>query len=195
MKNFEVLKTEVVARMKKELPSGLYYHGAQHTLDVISAAEFIGKKEGLSTTDLSVVLYAALFHDTGFLMTYENHEAAGCRIAREVLAKYNYSDEFISSICEIIMCTKYPPDPKNLPARVLCDADLDYLGRDDFFTIGLKLFHELIFFGKVKDESAWNKLQIKFLESHSYFTKTSRESRQNKKIENLLILKREMKGK
>ena len=181
MKNFEVLKTEVVARMKKELPSGLYYHGAQHTLDVISAAEFIGKKEGLSTTDLSVVLYAALFHDTGFLMTYENHEAAGCRIAREVLAKYNYSDEFISSICEIIMCTKYPPDPKNLPARVLCDADLDYLGRDDFFLLGEALRKE----AGVEERIVWYKGIIKFLEVQKYYTLSAQQLREEGKQRNL----------
>jgi hypothetical protein len=75
--------------------------------------------------------------------TYRNHEEAGVEIAREILPDYDYTQEQIDHICQLIMKTKLPPKPVYLLEQIICDADLDYLGRVDFIPVSGNLFREL----------------------------------------------------
>ena len=75
------------------------------------------------------------------------------------------------------MATKLPPNPTNLLEEIMCDADLDYLGRQDFLPVSHTLYKELHEHGKIGPESEWNEMQIKFINSHFYFTKTARKQR------------------
>ena len=132
---------------------------------------------------------AALFHDAGFVINNKNHEELGCKIVREHLPKYDYSQEQIEQICSMIMSTKIPQSPKNVLEQIICDADLDYLGRDDFYKIGQTLFNEFISYNVVKGEKEWNRLQVRFLESHCFFTPTNLKRRLPKKLQHLEELK------
>src|SRR5690606_41792165 len=89
--------------------------------------------------------------------------------------------EQIKKICGMIMATKVPQQPQNHLEEIICDADLDYLGREDFFIIGDKLFAELSMYGILSTEEEWNSLQVRFLEAHNYFNKTAIKNRQKKK--------------
>lgn len=89
----------------------------------------------------------------------------------------------------MIMATKVPQQPQNHLEEILCDADLDYLGREDFFTIGNKLFAELSVYGILSTEDEWNELQARFLEAHHYFTKTAIKLRKKKKDKHLKLVK------
>ncbi|MBP6812847.1 MAG: phosphohydrolase, partial [Saprospiraceae bacterium] len=62
--------------------------------------------------------------------------------------------------------------------EILCDADLDYLGRDDFFAIGETLFEELQAYSLINDEQSWNRLQVSFLSSHRFHTSTNKTLRE-----------------
>ena len=95
----------------------------------------------------------------------------------------------------MIMATQIPQTPHNKLEQIICDADLDYLGRDDFFTIGNKLFDELCMYGIINTELEWNKLQVRFLEKHHYFTPSAKKIRKAKKAENLALIKSKIKGK
>ena len=64
-------------------------------------------------------------------------------MAREILPAYGLTRDQIDTICGMIMATRIPQSPSNQLERILCDADLDYLGRDDFYEIGGRLFEEL----------------------------------------------------
>ena len=68
---------------------------------------------------------------------------------------------------------------------MLCDADLDYLGRDDFWKIAQRLYEEFLEMGVIHNEDEWNRLQVQFFETHSYFTKTAQEWRNEQKAERL----------
>ena len=87
------------------------------------------------------------------------------------------------------MATKIPQKPQNLLEEIIADADLDYLGRDDFFIIGDQLFNELKATNVVNQVSDWDQIQIKFLENHRYFTNTARTLRGASKGKNLQIIK------
>ena len=119
--------------------------------------------------DLTLLLTAVLFHDSGFLKQQKEHERVGCDIAREYLPEYDYSPEQVEMICGMIMATKIPQTPHNKLEQIICDADLDYLGRDDFFTIGNKLYDELCMYGIISTELEWNKLQVRFPRKASLF--------------------------
>ena len=107
----------------------------------------------------------------------------------EYLPGVGYSSEEIDIICKLIMATRVPHQPETLLEQIICDADLDYLGRDDFFTTGNKIFRELLEQGNIEDEKAWNELQVKFLTVHRYFTATSIALRQNVKLKHLELVK------
>ena len=84
------------------------------------------------------------------------------------------------------MATKLPPEPKTLLERIICDADLDYLGRSDMIPVSNTLYKELKEQSKIGTLNDWNKLQVKFISGHSYFTKTAqslREVNKQKQIE------------
>lgn len=183
---FDKAKETIVHHLEQNLPSDLFYHGIHHTFDVFDAALVIAENEKIdSADDLTLLKTAALFHDSGFTIDASKHEECGCDLAREILPACDYTNSQIDQICGMIMATKIPQQPLNLLERIICDADLDYLGRDDFFKIGDTLYQELKAFDKIKDATQWNQLQISFLSNHQYHTEFSRGNREIKKQENL----------
>lgn len=173
LKEFNDLEDKVLNFLQEKLPEHLYYHDYRHTIDVVNQAELIGYGEGVSDEQILLLKTAALFHDTGHTISSPGHEELSCDIAREWLRDYNYSDSQIEQICDVIMATKMPPNPKTLLQRIICDSDLDYLGRTDFIPTSNALFKELEAQGIMSDINEWNKLQVKFLSDHQFYTKTS----------------------
>jgi predicted metal-dependent HD superfamily phosphohydrolase len=111
-------------------------------------------------------------------------------IAKDLLPNYGYESNEIERICGMIMATKIPQSPKNLLEQIICDADLDYLGRDDFFAIGNTLFEELKALGILEHKLQWDNMQVKFLENHAYHTQTTKDLREAKKQEHIAAVKR-----
>lgn len=178
----------VIEKLANELPKNLYYHNLQHTIDVCMQVEQIARAEGISDKEIIILKTAALFHDSGFTIGYDNHEIYGVKLAREILPRFQYTREQIEHICSLIMVTKIPPTPKNKLEMIICDADLDYLGRRDFIPISRNLFMELYERKSIKSVDEWLKKQISFIEKHTYFTETAMANRDvNKKqqLENI----------
>lgn len=189
---FEPAGQFILDKLRTELPPHLSYHSVEHITDVFVACKELAANEKVTGDDLTMLLTAALFHDTGFLVQPKDHEEISCDIAREHLPRFDYSAAQIDLICGMIMATKIPQQPHSLLEQILADADLDYLGRDDFFTIGNRLYEELSVYGLLDNERAWNELQVKFLEKHHYFTDTAKRLRQAKKDENLALVKQKL---
>ncbi len=168
----------ILDKLEKELPDYLFYHNVKHTVDVVTEVELIGWAEGVNDEDILILKTAALFHDLGHVVCYDEHEYQGTLFVRNLLPQFNYTDDQISRICDIIMATKLPPNPKTLLQRIICDADLDYLGRSDMIPVSNSLFLELKEQSKIGTLKDWNKLQLKFISGHQYFTKTARNLRE-----------------
>lgn len=187
--NFEGAKTYILKRMEAELPDYLHYHSIFHVLDVYQSAEKLAESEKISPAETLLLLTAVLFHDSGFIIGGKNHEELSCEIARNDLPGFGYSGSDIERVCQLIMATRIPQNPKNHIEEIICDADLDYLGRDDFWKIGELLFEEYERLGIVATKQEWNQMQIRFLGAHQYFTQSARSNRNAKKLEHLLALK------
>jgi HD superfamily phosphodiesterase len=155
---FEQAGEFILNKIKKELPETFFYHNIDHTLDVCNAAAIIARCERISDADMRLLLIAACYHDSGYLVSSYEHELESCKLAEEHLPGFGFNSE-----------------------EILADADLDYIGREDFFEIGDKFYRELGLTGR--DE--WNKVQLKFLEDHKYFTQTALNLRGPGKQENL----------
>lgn len=180
----------ILAELKNRLDATLYYHGVHHVLDVVNAAAEIAALEGITDEESLILLRtAALYHDSGFMVAYQGHEAEGCVIAREALPGFGYNADQIDQICGMIMATQIPQSPQNHLEMVICDADLDYLGRSDFEPIAASLFEELKARDVVDDIPAWDHIQVLFLEAHSYWTASERARRNAAKQQQLAHLK------
>jgi uncharacterized protein len=68
------------------------------------------------------------------------------------------------------MATKIPQSPDNLLEKILCDADLDYLGGNNYGEISESLRDELGLNGIQLSAEEWLNIQIAFLEKHHYWT-------------------------
>jgi len=191
--NFEKLKQDIFKKLSEELPGNLCYHNVNHSEKVLEAAERIAVAEGISGDKLILLKTAAILHDCGFLSQYTKNEPVGCRIATDILPDYGYSANQIDEICKLILSTAIPQHPESKLGEVLCDADLDYLGCDDFFPIADSLRKELESNGMNFSDSSWFKFELDFLKQHRYFTETQKKNREPKKQEIIRKLENQLK--
>ena len=185
MWRFDKLKATILGILEDKLPDHLSYHGIHHTLDVMEVCKEYIEREGIKDEEACLLKVGALMHDIGFVESVENREANGARIAEEMLPEFDFTPEQIEVVKGLILATKVPQRPKNKLERIICDADLDYLGRDDFYPISRTLFEELKAIDKISSESDWMRLQVLFLESHYYHTDFAVANRQPEKEKRL----------
>ncbi|MEO5893888.1 MAG: HD domain-containing protein [Ferruginibacter sp.] len=186
---YETIRSKVLLNLSNNLSGDLLYHCVDHTIDVEMQAERIAISENITDPeDLILLKIACLYHDTGFLFTYNEHEEMGCDLAKQELAEFSVSPEQIEVIRGLILATRIPQKPLTKLEEIICDADLDYLGREDFFPIANNLYLELKAKGFVKTENDWNLIQVKFFKQHDYFTTTTKELRQQNKLKHLEMI-------
>jgi HD superfamily phosphodiesterase len=191
--NYYKAERHIMKLLEQKLFKGLHYHGVAHSKDVVGAAERIALSENVTDEGLFLLKSAATYHDAGFIEEYDNNEPIGARLAGEILPKYGYTEQHIQKIQKLIFVTKIPHNPTTHLEEIICDADLDYLGRDDFHEIADKLRLELKEHGKIETRKEWDEIQVSFLKMHKYFTKTAIKTRQKKKMQNLKEVEERLK--
>ncbi len=175
---YDIQFERVTSMLRDDIDIRYRYHGLSHTLDVIEQSQFIGKQEKLSELELLILRIAALFHDTGFLIKREFHELQSITFFESLAREFEIEENYIALVSGCIRASQIPQNPLSLIEQVMGDADLDYLGRNDFKPIGDLLFEELKNFGEIDSEEDWNALQIRFLSKHKFHTHYSIVNRQ-----------------
>ncbi len=189
--DFECAKQYALERLEHELPPHAYYHSVQHTRDdVLPAARRFADLEGVTGHDWLCLLTAACFHDVGHIRQRIDHETVSAAIAADVLPQFGYDDEQIALVQRLILTTRWPPHPQTLLEKIIADADMDSLGRDDFLQTSLNLREELAGYGVDMTEEQWYATQLEFLESHRYFTNAAQRLRGDQKQRNIALVKR-----
>jgi len=183
-------------RLRSELPPELLYHNAMHTEgDVLPAAVRLANLSNLPEPDLHLLEVAAAFHDLGQIRTVLGHELVGSEIMADVLPRYGFSPEQIERVSGMILATELPQTAHNEEQALLCDADLDSLGREDFFETSKALWRERIACGMDIPLQTWLETQLKFIKDHRYFTPAARALRDEGKRRNIELLERLIRGK
>lgn len=193
MKGYFKLRKKALKILNSELPSDLYYHNISHTLDVLNVINQAIKRNKISSTSAYLLKIAGLFHDIGFSTVKINHEEKSAEMAEVLMLEHGFSKESIKIVQGLILATKIPQSPKTELEKILCDSDLDYLGRKDFYEISNKLYKEFLVSSIVSNKNEWNKLQVKFLENHKYHTDFSKKNRQPSKEKRILEIKKLLK--
>jgi uncharacterized protein len=189
MKIFDQLYIKIVADLESKLPDWLTYHDVNHTKRVLEKAILIGEYEKITKNELRLLKIAALYHDVGYTTDPKNHETEGCKFAKVDLLKLGFSKLEIEQICGIIMATKLPQSPNSHVEGILADADLEYLGTDEFDLISEKLYTEIRHSRPDLTVNDWYLLQIDFITKHTYHTDYCRKNREEKKQKNLQKIK------
>lgn len=178
--------TELYRRIEANISPELTYHGLHHTIDVYNTCKLYIQYYKLKKREAKLLEIAAVAHDIGFLETYRNHEAAGAEVAANIMLKHNYNTKDIELVCGMIMATKIPQSPNNLLEQIICDSDLDYLGRNDFEVISYTLLKEWMNYNIFPDiQSNFDNIQVGFFKSHSYHTDFANKFRAPIKEKNL----------
>jgi HD superfamily phosphodiesterase len=186
---YRIIHDNILLVLRNGLSKDLTYHSVQHTLDTLKNAERIAWDENIkSEEDLFLLKVACLYHDSGYLVTYNGHEEASCNLAKKDLPAFGLNKKQLDKINGMIIATKIPQRPGTYLEEIICDADLDYLGTADFFTGSDSLFLELKKRGLVKSRKDWDSKQVRFIKEHRYFTSTSKKLREKQKLIHLKMI-------
>ena len=190
--NYEVAYKMIESFLINNLPKEYTYHSIHHIRDVVEQSERIAKKEKINKEDIADLKLAAWLHDVGYIWEPARHESRGAEYATVVLNAMDFPAQKINRITGMIMATKIPQSPKNLLEQIICDADLDYLGREDYKENSTLLLEELRL-KKDISEIEWLKIQDQFLTKHVYFTTTANSTRNTLKAKVLANIKTQLK--
>lgn len=186
---YELANAYALERLERELPPILTYHAPSHTRDeVVPAVERLANLEGIGGESLELMRTAAYFHDIGFVRQHADHERAGAQLAADALPRFGFTAFQIDLITGMIMATQIPQTPRTLLEAILADADLDVLGRKDFWARNQDLKAEAAACGCRMTDQAWYNHQLNFLQSHTYFTNAARILREPRKQQNIALL-------
>ncbi len=177
-------------RLAAELPSQYTYHNLDHTRSsVLPSVVRLSQASGVGEADQALLRVAAAFHDLGFIHRVVGHEITSARIAAQVLPSFGFDRTAIDTIMGMILATRLPQSPRTPLEEILADADLDALGREDYYERSMELRQELIALGQESDELDWQTDQLDFLSNHRYFTDAARSLRDAGKVLNLQRMK------
>lgn len=175
---------------RDELPVGIKYHDADHTLHptrgVVAVAHKIAVAEGVPEHDRELIVAAAYFHDTGYIREYGHNEPIAARMAGRILKLIGYLPAEIKKVQRMILSTDLRRGPKTHCEKILCDADLDHLGREDFFKLDQKLREGRRVRGlDVDDDALWYQNTLKFMKNCKYHTVSQQNRREKGKQKNI----------
>lgn len=179
--------------LKRKHRSIYVYHNLQHTTGVLSSAMELAADHSLSLITQENIAIAALFHDVGYFDQIEGHENIGAQYAQSFLSSFDLAMNRINLITELILATNIHSEPHNLEAQILRDADLNYLGSDDYFRIASNLREEwAITRDKHYSDEEWTEQNIRFLNQHRYFTEAARKRYLHAKENNIKLLEKRL---
>ena len=184
---------------RDELPDGIKYHDADHTLHptkgVVVVANRIAISENISEHDRELLITAAYFHDTGYIREYDKNEPIAARMAGRILKLIGYKPNEVEKIQNMILSTDLEREPKAHVEKILCDADLDHFGREDFFKLDGKLRKGRCARGiDVSDEAKWYRGTLEIIRKHQYYTESQKKLREKGKQQNIKILLKKLEN-
>ena len=188
-----------VKKLISEVEKQLIFHKFEHNLEVASRAVYLWEKEWLKEEDLELLAISWIFHDSGFSVKYNSNEEVWAEIAEKFLKEFWYPKEKIEIIKNIIIATKINIEPKNILEKIIKDADLDNLWRDDFLNKSDEIKKEIENntnyqnWDNIKlDKKVFLKSTLCLIKNHKFYTETAINERQKNKLNNIKILEKKV---
>ncbi|MCX6169001.1 MAG: hypothetical protein NTX65_06670 [Ignavibacteriales bacterium] len=169
------------------------YHSVAHTQDVVNSSIEIGIGENLTPDEMEIVQISAWFHDIGYIDKSEGHEEISAMYASNFLSEENYPADRIEAVIGSIIATKVPQKPKNKLEKIICDSDLNHIGRKVFFERNdlFRIEYENQINRKLS-EYEWITKTIDFITRHHFFTEYALKNFSAQKEINLKILQEQL---
>ncbi len=187
-KTYPEICFQILDELKDKLAPSLSYHSYGHIIDVANVCDKYIRTYRIGEQMAKLIRIAAVSHDFGYTVSSIDHEERSITLIEPMLRPILTKEE-IALVNGMIRATKVPQQPKTFYDKILADADLDYLGRNDYNQLSENLHKELLHFGVLKTEREWLDLQINFLENHEYHTLYAKWNRRNLKLSKLKELK------
>jgi len=187
-KTYPEICFQILDELKDKLAPSLSYHSYGHIIDVANVCDKYIRTYNIEDHMAKLIRIAAVSHDFGYTVSSIDHEERSITLIEPMLRPILTKEE-IALVNGMIRATKVPQKPKTFYDKILADADLDYLGRNDYNQLSENLHKELLHFGVLKTEREWLDLQINFLENHEYHTLYAKWNRRNLKLSKLKELK------
>lgn len=192
--NLDAATSYAIKQLEPIEKTRYYYHNIYHALDVFKSVAAYGYSEKINGTELVLLKTAAIFHDIGIIKSYNFHEEESVQIVHEALPGFGYTSQEIEMISLLIMATKMPTHPQNDLEKLICDADLDYLGRDDYLEISERLRLEWEVIRQIKySEEDWLDYQLNYLTTHKYYSQAAQKLRNAGKSLNIIKMEELLK--
>jgi predicted metal-dependent HD superfamily phosphohydrolase len=187
-KTYPTICFQLLEELKGKLASHLSYHSYNHTIDVANVCDHYIQRYRIDEHSAKLIRIAAVSHDFGYIRSPLDHEEQSILMIEPYLRPI-LSELDIEKVNGMIRATKVPQQPKTFFDKILADADLDYLGRDDYDVLSENLHKELLHFGVISCNQQWLDLQINFLENHQFHTLFAKWNRRKLKVKKLNELK------
>jgi len=166
---------EHIVHMMTNTATNMYFHNVKHALDVCMQVEILSQSENVTDEDVLLLKTAALMHDIGYTISYENDIShVSEEIAREFLPTFQYKPFQIDRICKLIKAANYESIPKDIVEEVMHDANYIYFGQDNYIEITMSLLRELEEHTISVNRTQWFKTRIHKLQNHKYYTQTAK---------------------
>lgn len=182
-----------------KLPNTFVYHNYTHSKRVYKSINEIIEHSQIDVKDATILRLTALLHDTGYIVSRENHEEESTKIAREFLESQNVEEAIIAGVEKCILATEFKyNNPKTELEKIIRDADCSHFGKDYFEETSEFLRLELMLQDRhTYTPQEWRKENIRILvEEHQFYTDYALKNWQPTKEENLSnLLSKEKKNK
>lgn len=185
--SYQSAYAKIVAKLEKEIPPSLTYHNVNHAKRVLQSLDNHILTLDMDPRKAELVRLAGIGHDIGYIENTENHELIGIRIIKPILKEEGYSEQELHQVSTMIWATKLGNSPRTFLEKMLVDANLAYIGSEDYDE-GLKnLYKEWVNQDRIpKDYPLFLENRIKFMEEHTYYTDFAKAYNQkSKNIEEL----------
>ncbi|MDR0931737.1 MAG: hypothetical protein LBM70_01785 [Victivallales bacterium] len=153
------------------------YHHIDHVRMFVADVTEFGRASHVSDEELSLLRSAGWLHDVGYALDPKFHEEKSACVAQKLLGNFGYTSEEIQQIVELILATRLTAVPKNLPEKLMRDADLGWLGGDDFAGHLSLLRLELERNGKSFTDLEFWRFEADFLKNVAYFSVAAEQLR------------------
>ncbi len=172
------LEEFILAKLETELDKNLYFHNFEYSRHLYEYGGLLAKAADLDPEETMLTQTAALMLNTGYSGGYQNQENRSAEYARNILKEYNYSEKQITIISNLILSSKWPPEPKNMLEMVLYDIKMEYIGRADYVKLYKLLFLEQNHYLKSVDVNTFKKQQEEIIQKYQFFTESARRLRE-----------------